>query len=200
MKTAKLGALFLVSVLALAGIGVSYAQWTDSVTINATATTGDLEYRITRFIVTDQSGIGTWHPTWTGIGNYGNEESITVTVAPTYPGWEAICQLTVKNTGNIPLELHSIKLTRTGGNSNLMGYYYYGIPDDTLLSEATIYHLHTFNWWTTERTYDNLGISVTIEPGDTQTLEAYFKLSSNVPQWEGSALTIKLTLTATQAS
>ena len=45
MKTAKLGALFMVSLMAIAGVGASYAVWSDQVAINATATIGDLEYR-----------------------------------------------------------------------------------------------------------------------------------------------------------
>jgi len=46
MKTAKLGALFLISVLALAGIGAGYAAWTDTITIKGTVNTGDVDLDI----------------------------------------------------------------------------------------------------------------------------------------------------------
>ena len=44
MKTAKLGALFLISVLALAGIGVGYAHWTDTINITGTVNTGSVSW------------------------------------------------------------------------------------------------------------------------------------------------------------
>ena len=47
MKTAKLGAMFLVAVLALAGIGVGYAAWTDTITIDGTVNTGNVDIDIT---------------------------------------------------------------------------------------------------------------------------------------------------------
>lgn len=202
METNKIGVIFLISILALAGTGVGYAMWLDNVDITATATTGNLEYRITNFAVTDQTKIGDQPATWTGAGSYGGEpESIIVTVQPTYPGWEAICQITVKNTGNLPLKMHSLKMTRISGNSDLMDYYYWGIPDSTDLSTATIYWVKTFDWWTTERTYATLGIpEITILPGATETLEGYFKLDPNMPQLEDKPLTIKLTLYATTAT
>jgi len=202
MKTAKLGALFMVSLMALAGFGVSYAAWFDEIDINATATTGNLEYRITNFALMDQTTIGGSDPiTWTGVGSYGGEpDSITVTVAPTYPGWEAICQLTVKNTGDLPLELYSIQMTRDSGDANLMDYYYYAIPDGINLPPPNTHFINNLAWWTTERTYSYMAISIIIQPGSTETLEAYFWLHPDVPQqWEGQALTITLTVKATTA-
>ena len=43
MKSAKLGAMFLISVLALAGIGMGYAAWTDTITIDGTINTGNVD-------------------------------------------------------------------------------------------------------------------------------------------------------------
>ena len=207
MKTAKLGALFMVSLMALAGVGASYAVWSDQVVINATATTGDLEYKITDFWVLDQTTIGGQNlGIWTGQGDWGQSDSITVTVAPTYPGWEAICRLTVKNTGNLPLTLYSIKMTYVSGEYNLMNYYCWGIPSLTTLPVVpgtSLFYLNTFDWLTTERTYsgDLPQIPViTILPGGTQTVEAYFWLYPTVPQYEGYALTVTLTLEARAAA
>lgn len=52
MKSAKLGAMFLISILALAGIGMGYAAWTDTITINGTVNTGSVD-----IVVVDYSGL-----------------------------------------------------------------------------------------------------------------------------------------------
>lgn len=46
MKTAKLGAIFLISIMALAGVGAGYAAWTDTITIDGTVNTGDVDLDI----------------------------------------------------------------------------------------------------------------------------------------------------------
>ena len=48
MKTAKLGAIFLIAVMALAGAGVGYAAWFDTITISGTVNTGNVDIVITR--------------------------------------------------------------------------------------------------------------------------------------------------------
>ena len=53
MKTAKLGAIFLVSVLALAGVGIGYAAWTDTLYIEGTVNTGSVGWEFTDYS-------GTW--------------------------------------------------------------------------------------------------------------------------------------------
>lgn len=52
MKTAKIGAMFLISILALAGIGIGYAAWTDTITIDGTVNTGSVD-----IVVVDYSGL-----------------------------------------------------------------------------------------------------------------------------------------------
>ena len=205
MKTAKLGALFMVSLMAIAGVGASYAVWSDQVAITATATTGYLEYRITDFSVSDQTLIAGQPATWTGVGTYPEWDSITITVQPTYPGWAAICHVTVKNTGTLPLTMYSMKMTYVSGEWDLMNYYYWAIPDagyNTLPIDPThIYWLNTFNWWTTGYTYAALGIpTITILPGATKTLDAYFWLNPALTGWENTPLTVTITLEATTAA
>lgn len=43
MKTAKLGAIFLISIIALAGVGVGYAHWQETLYIDGTVNTGNLD-------------------------------------------------------------------------------------------------------------------------------------------------------------
>lgn len=53
MKTVKLGVIFLISVLALAGIGVGYAAWTDTIYIQGIVNTGTVGWHFTDYS-------GTW--------------------------------------------------------------------------------------------------------------------------------------------
>ena len=53
MKKNKIGTLFLVSVLALAGIGITYAGWTDIITVSGTVQTGSVDFSV-------ESYTGTW--------------------------------------------------------------------------------------------------------------------------------------------
>lgn len=55
MKSAKIGAIFLMSILALAGIGMGYAAWTDTITVEGTVNTGNVD-----LVVVDYSGTWVW--------------------------------------------------------------------------------------------------------------------------------------------
>ena len=66
MKTAKIGAIFLISVLALAGVGVGFAAWTDTITISGTVNTGDVDINVVGYS-------GTWVYKVYGCGAPSNE-------------------------------------------------------------------------------------------------------------------------------
>jgi len=53
MRSSKLGTLFIVAILALAGLGVVYAGWTDLITVSGTVQTGKVEFSIDEYS-------GTW--------------------------------------------------------------------------------------------------------------------------------------------
>jgi hypothetical protein len=53
MKTAKIGVIFLASALSLAGIGISYAAWTDTIYIQGTVNTGSFGWHFSEYS-------GTW--------------------------------------------------------------------------------------------------------------------------------------------
>lgn len=192
-------AIFATLMIALMAVGFAYATWFDSVFINATATTGDVELRITRFGVCSQSP----GPTWTGEGWYSDVDEITVTVDNTYPGWWAYVCLQVKNTGTISIKLYGIQIVRTGGHAGLMDYYRYGIPEgDTWCAmHHPVYFNYTFTTWSTEHLYDVLGLpTVTIAPGASKVLGGFFYLDPTTPSgYENTALTVRITLKAVQA-
>lgn len=59
----KMGAMFLITILALAGIGISYAGWTDSITVTGTVETGDVDINLVGWYS------GTW--VWKLIAEHG---------------------------------------------------------------------------------------------------------------------------------
>lgn len=97
MKSAKLGAMFLISVLALAGIGMGYAAWTDTITIEGTVNTGNVDLAVRGY-----SGTWVWKliatheliyhhgiATIAGLdpaGFYGNPDYLLVSYAVAGPG------------------------------------------------------------------------------------------------------------------
>ena len=92
MKTAKLGAIFLISIMALAGVGAGYAAWTDTIYIQGTVNTGSVGWDIVDYS-------GTWvYKVPEGIPganpDYGNEINVRYisytnpNFKPIYPtGW-----------------------------------------------------------------------------------------------------------------
>jgi len=47
----KIGVIFLVSVLALAGLGISYAGWTDAINVTGSVQTGHVGFDVTAILV-----------------------------------------------------------------------------------------------------------------------------------------------------
>ena len=55
MNTAKLGVIFIVTAMALAGVGTGYSAWFDTITVHGTVSTGDVDIN-----VVDYSGTYVW--------------------------------------------------------------------------------------------------------------------------------------------
>lgn len=199
MKSKMVG-LFAVMLIALMVAGVAYSVWTDSVAINVTATTGDVEFRILGFGVCDQSGQLdiSWTPGWDG-----EHESIDVSIPNTYPGcWAYFCLL-VKNTGTISVKLYRIRIVYTGGNSGWMDSYYFAIPTGNTWCNIgpPVYYNNTLTWWSSWHYYDGeINIpDFTIGPGQTYVLGGYFKLADDAPQVENNAINVRIDLEVIQA-
>ena len=69
MKHNKVGVIFMVSMLALAGIGITYAGWTDLITVSGTVQNGDVDINVRGYS-------GTW--VWKTISDHGivNEHAL----------------------------------------------------------------------------------------------------------------------------
>ena len=62
MRKNRIGALFMVSVLALAGIGISYAGFTDTITVSGTVNTATVDLDIIAYSCTKVWKIWDWPP------------------------------------------------------------------------------------------------------------------------------------------
>lgn len=74
MRRNKIGVMFIVTALALAGVGITYAGWTDTITVSGTAESGDVDMNIVEYS-------GTWvykvddHGIAKVAGHYGPNEN-----------------------------------------------------------------------------------------------------------------------------
>jgi len=103
MKGVKIGTLFLVAIISVAGVGASYAAWTQSVNINGSATTGYFDFRISDITVNHNGGatINVAAIDW---------QTWSVTITDTYPGWKAYVTVTHWNAGTVPLKFNTFQV------------------------------------------------------------------------------------------
>ena len=104
MKTAKLGAIFLVSVLALAGTGVAYACWYETLTINGTVNTGNLDAEWSVGVGYDTEPPEKDYSSISGVISP-DGYTLTVTITNAYPCIDYYLPIDIHNTGTIPLHI-----------------------------------------------------------------------------------------------
>lgn len=142
MKTAKLGAMFLISVLALAGIGAGYAAWTDTITIIGTVNTGTVDIVIEGlsgtevykdldddscdiyYYLTDENGV-LIHGYWDGpepidpyLVAWGNatktgDDEITFELVNLFPSIDFMVDAKLHYVGSIPVKINSVDIQIT---------------------------------------------------------------------------------------
>ena len=116
----KMAAIFGVLIIGLAVMAASYAQWTETLNVSGGVATGKLDAGFSACSRSDSDGDGAY----AGEGlvfcelkdgdNDGDNESAEITISNAYPGYEANCTLTIKNTGSIPLHVKAVNV----GNPN----------------------------------------------------------------------------------
>lgn len=100
----KVAALFVAVFVALAVLGLGYAWWTETLTINGTLTTGKLEVKFVDGVTKSCSSYIECTATV-------SDTSISVTVVNAYPcGWCNIT-FTINNTGTIPAKVKAINIS-----------------------------------------------------------------------------------------
>lgn len=117
IKAGKLAALFAATIVALAGTGIAYAHWSETMAISGNVETGELDWEITSVTLNDpldqndfNCGDGFVDPwpfrtekdvgymTYTQI----DERTLQVTLHNTYPGYYGETSFYVHNSGTIP--------------------------------------------------------------------------------------------------
>ncbi|MBE3120800.1 MAG: hypothetical protein IMZ53_02755 [Thermoplasmata archaeon] len=195
MKTAKLGAMFLVSLMALAGVGASYAAWTQAVDIQGSVTTGNFDFQIYNIVVNEANG-ATITPviydahTW------------DVTVTGTYPGWKGWITMTNYNAGTVTLKFNTFQVTALAGEDLMCQAYtlkaYHGTyaVHDTENIWGTLWDLRTlqyYDWWVGP-------YEIKMAPGTYHDSLVSLELDPTLTGHYGSTVTFTFELTAIQTT
>ena len=188
----KMMTLLAAALIALGVVGFGYAAWTESVDIQASVTTGNLDFRIENILVLAANG-ATITPVKT------DDYTWTVTVLNTYPGWEGQINVLHRNAGTVTLRYESFQVVDWSGPTYLRDNYklkFYD-PSDNVNYEKTLTYL------TTKRTYDDeFGTAfrqyVTLTPTQGQWSKIGLKLG-DISGYENTAVTFTFRMWATQA-
>jgi len=131
---AKIGAIFLVSVMSMAAIGAGYAHWQETLTISGVMTTDDIYPYFAEAISNDPVEENNMDPAecgewiygdngwcWDGVqrdknvgyynvGIHNDDQSLGIKMADAYPCYYAHPMFIIKNKGSCPVLIHSIRL------------------------------------------------------------------------------------------
>ena len=116
----KMAAIFIASIFALSGLGITYATWTDTVIIDGTVTTGELKWELVQPISHADFGLdwncffdlngGQWVLMDKDVGSTSaileagdHPHVMTVTIDNAYPYYGNHISFVVHNYGSIPL-------------------------------------------------------------------------------------------------
>jgi len=188
METAKIGTLFLVVLIALGGVGASYATWNDNVNIDASVTTGKLDWEI----IAIHSIVGNGAT----ITPSGSGDAWTVTVDNAYPGWEGTMIVREKNTGTIPLKFDSFKVTINSDPNSIRDDYtlkFYTSTGDVNFFE-TLGNMHTNGRYY----YSTLGITEEIPVNGWHDSKIGLKLSETLTDKQDVTISFTFSHRATQ--
>lgn len=114
MKT-KMAALFATVLIALAVVGFTYAYWTETLTIEGSVATGELDVEYTTATCKDIEDIdtGTCDVVLSDGDGDGDMDTATITIGNAYPSYVCDVDLTIHNCGTIPLKVVGVVITNT---------------------------------------------------------------------------------------
>ena len=110
MKTVKVGAIFLVSVMALAGVSAGYALWFDTLYIDGSITTGSIG---AQWSIEGMGDIGDDDPEvkdqYSWVEAFGDgTDTLSIYVYNAYPCITYWVDINIENTGTIPIHVQDI--------------------------------------------------------------------------------------------
>lgn len=104
--------MFSIAVIALAGLSVAYAQWSETLTTDAHVSTGELKLALTNFVCTDNDppgeDVGEISCTLTDEGS--DYIEFTISVENAYPGYVGNATFDLENTGTIPAYIYDVEI------------------------------------------------------------------------------------------
>lgn len=112
----KIGLICLALVLALGSLGVGYALWSDSLYIEGTVNTGDVDVCVISVSDDDSSHQFNWDPGYdkdvaSTQATIIDCNHVTVTVTDAYPSYENFVHFTTAILGTVPVRLQAIVIT-----------------------------------------------------------------------------------------
>jgi predicted ribosomally synthesized peptide with SipW-like signal peptide len=193
MKGAKIGAIFLVVIMSLVGVGVSYSAWSQSVDIQGSVGTGTFEFKITNIAVNLENGA-------TITPSYINDHTWSVTITHTYPGWKGYITVTHQNAGTVPLKFNTFQILNLVGDTDLQnGYTLKFYPDayppiQPANIAGTLYNFQTLQY------YDSwVGpYEIKLMAGDTHSSCVSLELDPALTDHYGATVTFIFEMTAIQ--
>jgi hypothetical protein len=162
-------AFFLCTLIATSVCGITYAQWNDVIEIRSTMRFGTLTLRFVDPLdcsdnddSTKDSGECLCEYTNPDSGGF---ETLEVSIAKAYPGYEACCTFTLENVGTLPDHVRGIKMipgaglkvgeTYVDAGGNAIGWQ---LDDD--ITDETVLIVYVY------KDVDSSLVSNTVEPGD----------------------------------
>ncbi len=192
MEIKKIRTLFMVAIIALGGVGIGYAMWTESVDIDVSATTGNLDFKIEQIQILDADGA-------TITTNKVNDYEWDITVTDTYPGWMGYINILHRNAGTVSLKYESFQVLALIGPAALKNGYTITFYDP--LDNPNVWG--TLQEFTTKQYYwDDWSIpaaAITLIPGQGQWSKVSLDLNSNIVGFEDTVVTFTFRMWATQA-
>jgi hypothetical protein len=192
----KILATFVILVLGLAMVGVSYAAWTSSVQMKGNASVGNIDLKYLACAKGAETSPSA-NPSWVYSDT---DHTITITLANVYPGYKVDLGLTMANGGTLPLYFDTFKMTYCS-STPLAAWFTLGFYD-------ALPHFNVgpvdFNYYATLRDYQSdWGIpasAVTLAPGASGTSWIRIAVDPNMPSgFMTETLTVTFQLTAALA-
>jgi predicted ribosomally synthesized peptide with SipW-like signal peptide len=198
MKGTKIGVLFLIAIMSVAGVGASYAAWSQSVDIQGSVTTGTFDFRIYSIDVNEANG-AIITPYYIDTHTFG------VTVTDTYPGWKGFITVKNQNAGTVSLKFNTFQILSLAAedwtmlNAYTLKFYqddYAHVNDHPANVAGTLYDFQTlqyYDWYLTP-------YEIKMAPGTYHDSLVSLELDPALTGHYGSTVTFIFELTAIQTT
>jgi len=110
----RVAGLFAVVLIALAVLGFTYAYWTETIKIEGSVATGELDAEFSAATCKDNEGnidVGTCTVTLIDTDNDKDNDTATITITNAYASYACDVNLTIRNCGTIPLKVVGVTIT-----------------------------------------------------------------------------------------